>query len=413
MKPASGAGVDDREDEDAFRARAREWLDANAVPRGDPADFSAAHLFSAHSLDEYWATERVVYEQVVAWQRLLYDAGWAGMSWPTEYGGQGRPEWADRVFSEEHAQFGVSTKILSVGLQMVASALRVHGTPEQQRRHLGPILRADEVWCQLFSEPDAGSDLASITTRAVPGPDDDWLLDGQKVWTSGAGSSDLGLALARTDPDSHGRVGLSCFVVDMHSPEVEVRPLREMSGAYHFNEVFLSGVPVPRSGLIGAEGDGWSVARTVLSSERSSIGGGTSARAANELIATARRVGRADDPLVRQTVAAAYIREAVLDLQIQRMQEAHANPAAGSIVKLMYSQHAGLTSGAAMNLLGAASVADDATRGWQERFLFAPGLRLGGGTDEIQRNIIAERGLGLPREPTGTEPSRRSPDDRR
>jgi alkylation response protein AidB-like acyl-CoA dehydrogenase len=387
------------ETEEEFRSRARSWLEANAPRRGDPADFSAAHLFSAESLDDYWATERAVFDQVIGWQRRLHAAGWAGMSWPSEYGGRGLPEWTDRVFAEEQARFGVSTKLLSVGLQMVASAVRVHGSPEQQLRFLAPIVRADEIWCQLFSEPDAGSDLAGIKTRAIAQPAGGWLLDGQKVWTSGAGASDLGLALVRTDPESRGRVGLSCFVVDMHSPAVEVRPLREMSGAYHFNEVFLAGVPVTRDDLIGAEGDGWVVARTVLSSERSAIGGGTSARAAGELIATARHAGCTSDPLVRQDLAAAFIREFVLDLQVQRIQAVDTGPAAGSIVKLMYSEHAGLTSRAAINLLGAGGVADGDNRAWQERFLFAPGLRLGGGSDEIQRNIIAERGLGLPRDP--------------
>src|ERR1017187_1995869 len=154
-------------EEAAFRARARTWLKTNAVGRGELGDFSASHLFSAKDLSEYWLREREAFDRVVAWQRKLYVSGWAGISWPKEYGGQGLPEWAEEAFGEEHARFGVSTKLLSVGLQLVASAIRVHGTPAQKARYLLPILQAEEVWCQLFSEPDAGSDLTAIRTRAL------------------------------------------------------------------------------------------------------------------------------------------------------------------------------------------------------------------------------------------------------
>jgi alkylation response protein AidB-like acyl-CoA dehydrogenase len=356
----------------------------HAVGRGEPGDFSASHLFSASDLSEYWVREREVFDRVTAWQRKLYESGWAGISWPKEDGGQGLPEWADEVFAEEHARYGVSTKLLSVGLQLVASAIRVHGTPAQKARYLLPILQAEEVWCQLFSEPDAGSDLTAVRTRAVR-VDGGWIVDGQKVWTSGAGASDLGLA---------------CLVVDMKATGVEVRPLREMSGAYHFNEVFLSGVRVANDCLIGNDGGGWSVARTMLSSERSSIGGGTSARAASELISTARKINAQHDATVRQLLAAAFVREKVLDLHMQRMNDDATVKGGGSVVKLMYSEHARLTSSAALEVLGMDSIAGEGegTRVWRDRFLFSPGLRLGGGTDEMQRNIIAERGLGLPRD---------------
>jgi alkylation response protein AidB-like acyl-CoA dehydrogenase len=390
-----------------FRARARSWLDENAVRRGDPGDFSASHLFSADSLSEFWTREREVFDQVIAWQRKLYASGWAGISWSKEHGGQGLPEWAEDVFGEEHARYGVSTKLLSVGLQLVASTIRAHGTPAQNERYLRPIIRADEVWCQLFSEPDAGSDLSAIRTRAVR-REGGWVVDGQKVWTSGAGASDLGLLLARTEEGSEGRSGLACLIVDMKSQGVEVRPLREMSGAFHFNEVYLSAVPVADDCLVGNDGDGWSVARTMLSSERSSIGGGTSARAAMELIAAARNGNAHCDAAVRQELAAAFVREKVLDLHLQRTAEDPNVKGGGSVVKLMYSEHARLTSSAAMALLGMEAMAGDSdgARAWRERFLFAPGLRLGGGTDEMQRNIIAERGLGLPRDPRfGGRPS--------
>jgi alkylation response protein AidB-like acyl-CoA dehydrogenase len=386
-------------EEAAFRARARTWLETNAVGRGELGDFSASHLFSAKDLSEYWLREREAFDRVVAWQRKLYVSGWAGISWPKEYGGQGLPEWAEEAFGEEHARFGVSTKLLSVGLQLVASAIRVHGTPAQKARYLLPILQAEEVWCQLFSEPDAGSDLTAVRTRAAR-VDGGWIVDGQKVWTSGAGASDLGMLLARTQDGSQGRIGLACLIVDMKAGGVEVRPLREMSGAYHFNEVFLSGVHVGDDCMVGDDGDGWLVARTMLSSERASIGGGTSARAALELIATARDRGVHHDATVRQVLAAAFVRERVLDLHMQRMQEDATVKGGGSVLKLMYSEHARLTSSAAMAILGMGSIAGESerSRAWGERFLFSPGLRIGGGTDEIQRNLIAERGLGLPRD---------------
>jgi alkylation response protein AidB-like acyl-CoA dehydrogenase len=386
-------------EEAEFRERARSWLEMNAVVRGDAGDFSASHLFSATSLSEFWSREREVFDQVISWQRKLYESGWAGISWPKEYGGQELPEWAEDAFGEEHARFGVSTKLLTAGLQLAASTIRVHGTPDQKARYLQPIIRADEVWCQLFSEPDAGSDLSAVRTRAAR-CDGGWIVDGEKVWTSGAGASDLGMLLARTEEGSQGRSGLACLVIDMKSEGVDVRPLREMSGAYHFNEVYLTGVHVDDDCLIGNDGDGWSVARTMLSSERSSIGGGTSARAAMELIATARRGNVHHDANVRQMLAAAFVRERVLDLHMQRMREDASVKGGGSVAKLMYSEHARLTSSAAMAVLGMESMAGESgsTRAWGERFLFSPGLRLGGGTDEMQRNIIAERGLGLPRD---------------
>jgi alkylation response protein AidB-like acyl-CoA dehydrogenase len=399
---AADAAWDSGEDVAAFRSRLSTWLEEHAVRRGAPGDFSASHLFSAKALDEFFEREREAFDQAIAWQRQLNAGGWAGLSWPVEVGGQGLPVWTEEVFAEEQGRFGVSTKVLSVGIQMVSSALRQFGTSAQQVRYLPRVLAADEVWCQLFSEPDAGSDLASLSSRAIETPDG-WEITGQKVWTSGAGVCDLGLMLARSEPGSVGRAGLSCFIVPMDDDTVEVRPLREMSGAYHFNEVFISGLRVGPDALLGTPGQGWAVARAVLSSERSSIGGGTSARSVNELIATLKeRCGptRASDPVVRQLVVEAYIRESILDLFVNRLQSGDAGPAASSISKLLYSEHARLTSSVAMELVGLAAVAgsEDWTEAWEDRFLFSPGLRIGGGTDEIQRNIIAEQGLGLPRE---------------
>ena len=288
--------------------------------------------------------------------------------------------------------------MLAVALEMVPAVLLRHGTREQQVTYLPPILRGEHGWCQLLSEPGAGSDLASAQTRATP-VDGGWSVTGQKVWTSNATSARYALLVARTGTKEEGRAGLSCFVLDMEQPGIDIRPLRQMSGGYHFNEVFLDGAFVPHGGLIGGLGEGWAVLRTMLASERAAIGGGTSARSATQLVPLARQLGRADDPVVRDLLASAVIRERVLDLLRSRMAAGHQIAAAGPVTKLLYSEHARLSAEAATTILGmSATVVDDPRSApWIERLLFAPGLRIGGGTDEIQRNIIAERGLGLPR----------------
>jgi alkylation response protein AidB-like acyl-CoA dehydrogenase len=389
------------ETNDAFRARVRAWLYANAPRKGEPGDFSAAHLVSARTPEDYLRREREALDVTMAWQRRLFDAGFAGRSWPRDYGGADAPVWHDEVVADEQSRYGVSTKMISVALEMVPPVLFEHGTPLQCARHLPRILRGDESWCQLLSEPEAGSDLTSVSTRATA-TGAGWSVTGQKVWTSGAGTADFALLLARSEP-APGRAGLSCFAVDMHTAGIEVRPLRQMSGGYHFNEVFLDDVAVPSGALVGRPGGGWAVLRTMLTSERAAIGGGTSGRSAMQLIALAERLGRAGDPVVRQLLASAYIRERVLDLLQARVMGGSGVPAGGSVTKLLYSEHARRTASDAMQLLGAAGMTSEHPDAapWAERLLFAPGLRLGGGTDEIQRNAIAERGLGLPREANG------------
>jgi len=382
----------------AFRARVTTWLEANAPRKGGPGDFSAAHLVSADSPEEYHQRERQALAVTTAWQRRVFEAGFAGRSWPGEYGGAGEPSWQDEVFVEEQARYGVSTKMIAIALEMVPPVLFAYGTAEQRAAHLPRVLRGDESWCQLLSEPGAGSDLASVSTRAtaVAGG---WSVAGQKVWTSGAGTADFALLLARSE-STPGRAGLSCFALDMRSPGVEVRPLRQMSGGYHFNEVFLDDVFVPEHALIGTPGGGWAVLRTMLLSERAAIGGGTSGRSAGQLVALAQRLGRTGDAVVRQVVATAYSRERVLDILQARVTANTGVPAGGSVTKLLYSEHARRTADDAMLVLGVSGTTPGHPEAgpWVERLLFAPGLRLGGGTDEIQRNTIAERGLGLPRD---------------
>lgn len=398
MTPAPAGALEVPETPEDFRARVRAWLEAHAPRKGEPGDFSSAHLISAPTPEEYERKEGEALAVTKEWQRRLFDAGFAGLAWPREYGGVEAPQWHDEIVADEQSRYGVSTKMLAIALEMVPPVLFGHGTPGQRAQHLPVVLRGEESWCQLLSEPGAGSDLASVGTRAttVTGG---WEVTGQKVWTSGAGTADYALLLARSEPIP-GRGGLSCFVLDMHAHGVEVRPLRQMSGGYHFNEVFLSGVFVPASGLIGERGGGWPVLRTMLASERAAIGGGTSGRSAVQLMALATRLGRTDDAVVRQLVAGAHVRERVLDLLQARVMAARV-PAGGSVTKLLYSQHARQSADDAMRILGAGGTLSDLpdSAPWVERLLFAPGLRLGGGTDEIQRNTIGERGLGLPREP--------------
>jgi len=386
-------------DVEGFRTEVRAWLRSAAPRKGAPDDFSSAHTERADDYESYERQLAANMRRIVAWQRTLDDVGWGALGWPPEYGGISESH--RKVFAEEQAQVGVTTKPLSVGVEMVGPTLIAFGTKEQLQRYLPPLRRGDEVWCQLFSEPDAGSDLPSLRTAATE-TDNGWNLNGQKVWTSGASCSDFGLALARTDASKPRHAGISAFIVDMSSPGVEVRPLRQISGAYHFNEVFLNDVFLPHASLIGQRGKGWDVATTMLMNERASLGGGTSAGAPEELIDLARRTHRADDALIRNRLASLYADATILQWSMQRAQ-ARGHARVGGLLKLMYSEHGRRMTTAALDLLGAAGVAgpignDSATTDWQNRFLFAPGLRIAGGSDEIQRNTIAERTLGLPRD---------------
>jgi alkylation response protein AidB-like acyl-CoA dehydrogenase len=382
----------------AFCSQIEAWFAANAPRRGSDEDFSAIHIISGNSISEYREAERHALDVSLAWQKRLQAAGLSGQSWPSEYGGQGAPPWQEEEIAQVKAGYGVSTKVLAVGLEMLPPVLFAHGSHEQRLRYLPPSVRGVETWCQLLSEPDAGSDLGSARSFAAP-VSGGWSVSGQKVWTSGAGTSDFALLIARTDRDISGMSGLSCFLLSMAQPGVEVRPLRQMSGAYHFNEVFLKEAFVPEESLVGQLGDARAILRTMLASERAAIGGGTSARSAQQLMQLARRLTRHEEPLVRQELAAAFTREKVLDLTQQRIAAGAIVPAGGSVVKLMYSEHARLCANTGAWLLGPAAVAEVSPddQAWRERLLFAPGLRIGGGTDEIQRNTIAERGLSLPR----------------
>jgi alkylation response protein AidB-like acyl-CoA dehydrogenase len=391
--------VDDTPAEAAVRAQARAWLSSVAKLRGEgEGDWRS---FRAKT-DEADAAQL---ELAKAWQRTKFDAGWAAIHWPVEHGGRGQTGIEAGVFSEEESRFDVSARFFVVGIDMAGPTLMAHGTPEQQARFLEPMLRGDEVWCQLFSEPGAGSDLASLSTRAER-DGDEWVLTGQKVWTSSAHTSDWAICLARTDPDVSKHAGITFFLVDMHAPGVEVRGLRQIDGAIHFNEVFLDGVRVPHEHVVGQVGDGWRVAMTTLTAERTSIGEGgqTGWRDVADL---ARQMGCAGDPVLRQEIARLHTRESIQRRLVYRVRTAAAKgvmpgPEA-SVLKLLNSHQVEHVGSVLMSVLGSWGTLwhDDAVDGgfWQDVFLFQWSSRIGGGTENIQRNILAERVLGLPREP--------------
>jgi len=345
-----------------------------------------------------------------AYLRALADGGWAVPTWPKEYGGLGATPAQAAVVAQELAHFDVPDLYpYVIGLAIAGPTLIAHATPEQCSRWLPAIRTGDEIWCQLFSEPDAGSDLASLATRAER-DGDQWRVTGAKVWSSRAHYSQRGLLLARTDPSVPKHAGITAFALDMHAPGVTVSPLRQMNGDTHFSEVHLDHASVDDHDRIDAPGNGWRVARTALTYERGAGavgGGGWGADLKDRLVDLAHRRGAAGDPVLRQRLAVT-----IIELEVARMTARRARDAAkagrspgpeGSGAKLRGS--AGLKAAASLGLEllgpdGIAPVEGDGDGGeWQTLFLTSPSISIRGGTDEIQRNIVGERVLGLPPEP--------------
>jgi alkylation response protein AidB-like acyl-CoA dehydrogenase len=365
---------------EVFRADARAWL---AEHRHDaPRDYGA--ICPPDLIDA-----------AIAWQRLLLADGWAGIHWPVEYGGRGLTPAHNGAWIEECARAGVPPFLNMVGLVLAGGAILAFGTPEQRESHLRATLGGDEVWCQLFSEPGAGSDLGSLSTRAVL-DGDRFVVDGQKVWCSGGRCSDWGILLARTDTEAPKHRGISFVLLDMRSAGVEVRPLRQMTGESEFDEVFLTSVEVPASNLLGPLHGGWDVAMAVLTNERGHIGAsviGLERRLESiAAIAGDRSLGTPQ----RQRLAELLSRGQAYRALGSR-QGATASTAASlmklGITELMFeaAMLRGEVDGASTTLLGPDAMG----------VLGAPGGRIAGGTSQVQRNIIGERLLGLPREPRG------------
>ena len=372
--------------DDEFRTDAAAWLSAHAPTM-------RRRLDAARTDREHFETGR-------AWQRELFDGGWAGIAWPVEYGGRGATPAQAAIFAQEQARFAVSSGFVASTIGMVGPVLMRHGSPEQRERYLRPLLRADEPWCQLFSEPVAGSDLANLATRAVR-DGAELVVNGQKVWTSNAHLCDFGILLARTNPDVSKHRGISFLLLDMRTPGVEVRPLRQITGEAHFNEVFLTDVRLPVENVVGEIDNGWAVARAVLAHEASVIGGGNAAVAGcAALVDLARELDRARDPVLRQRLASAFISEQILEYMKQRLQSsARAGKAAdidGSVMKVLWSEARRARAELGVALLGAGGALRDH---WPLQLLEQYSSTIGGGTNEVHRTMIGERVLGLPPEP--------------
>jgi alkylation response protein AidB-like acyl-CoA dehydrogenase len=356
------------------------------------------------------------------WQARLAKAGWVGIDWPAEYGGRGATPVEVAVFNSEYARSRAPQLVNRVGINLAGPTLLAHGTPEQLQRWLPRITTAEEIWCQLFSEPGAGSDLAGLSTRAVRTDgggrggggtdsadadavrtDGGWLVSGQKVWTSYAQFATWGLCLARTDPESSGARGLTLFALDMKAPGVDIRPLVQMTGDAEFNEVFLDEVVVPDDQRIGAEHQGWAVASTTLAHERGTnfpfkeevVHEGYLA----ELFAEAAARGTLDDPLVSDALVNAYVSLVVFRTHnwrtLSKLAKGIAPGPESSWVKLTWSEMTQHLSTAALAVLG-----EEAPLWgfWQRQWLWSKAASIAGGTSEVQRNVIGERILGLPRE---------------
>lgn len=389
---------------DDYEEQARTWLDAELPARAAQEHDPTYAIFHNRTHDE----ERALIDAARAWQARRVDAGFGAITWGPDWGGPGLTAGHERVYVnlERGYQAPDRHENVLVTVELVAPTLHALGTDEQRERFVRPFLRADELCCQLFSEPGAGSDLAGLSTKAVRSGDT-WRINGQKVWSSGAQFSEWGLLIARSDRSAPKHKGMTAFMVPMDTPGVEVRPIRQMSGGSTFNEVFLSDVELPDSLRVGAEGDGWKVALTTLGFERNSSAGIVSAGGNSvDLARLADRLGLSDDPLVRRRLGDAAIYERAAALMVARYAErerAGAVPGVeGSIGKLVWTQNLKRVGDAAASFLGDRIVADTGepdTFAWSEHLLGAPGYRIADGSDEIQRNIIGERGLGLPREP--------------
>ena len=388
-----------------LRAEAGAFLAANAVPRraaearwGEGSD--RVGLFRESTAEE----DRRELAEAKAWRARCDDAGFGWLSGPVEYGGRGLPRSFERVWAELEGGYEVPTgaNLFLVGLGMVAPTVLAHGTEEAKQRYLRALWRGDLVGCQLFSEPGAGSDLAAVATKAVR-DGDEWVVSGQKVWTSGAHYSDLGLLLTRTSADGDDRHhGLTMFLLDMHASGIDVRPLRQMTGGTSFNEVFLTDVRVSDWHRLGEVDAGWRVALTTLMNERAAIGRGSASSGfsiTRRLFELARHTGRSDDPVVRQQLAQLWIRSQIT--RYSRLRARHDPGPVHSIAKLFLTQTQSLMVDIATAVAGPKLAADTGEWGsyaWAEFVLGAPSGRIGGGTDEIQKNILAERVLGLPRQ---------------
>jgi acyl-CoA dehydrogenase len=391
----------DTPEEAGFRAEARAWLEANAKLCNGVDDWSRG------SRDHGDEAERRFFERTREWQRTLADGGWAAITWAREHGGRGGTPAQALIFAQEASHFDVSNGFLNAAISLIGPTLIRFGSDAQRQRYLAPMLRGDEVWCQLFSEPEAGSDLAAVRTRAVL-DGDEFVINGQKVWTTSAQYADFGFLLARTNPEVPKHEGISFLLVDLRQPGVEVRPLVTMVGDRHFNEVFFKDVRTPAHNVVNGVDKGWPVTTFVLAHEGASIGTIAVGNLATADIARAAQAsGRFDDPLVRQRIGESLVEERVLDLLQARLRDAILDgrrpDVDGSVLKLLWSEGRHRKAETALWVQGADALlaGADAQGGgqWQTHWLSRSSGTVGGGTSEVHRNGLGERALGLPREP--------------
>ena len=383
----------DTPEEARFREEASSWLAENA-----PTD------------DAFRALSPL--EQAKVWQKRKYDAGWACIGWAPDFGGRGASAIEEVIWRQEESQYDLPANFFLIGQGMIGPTLMAWASDEDKARFLPPLASGEEVWCQLFSEPAGGSDLAALRTRAER-DGDDWVINGQKIWTSGAHYSDYGVIVVRTDPTVPKHKGLSYFYVDMKAPGVEIKPIKQLTGDSDFNEVYFTDVRVSDSQRLGEVGQGWQVSLTTLMNERAAIGGSFGQMDTSLAMSVAEEVeidGRPalEDAAVRARIANWYVQEAGLKYTGYRSLTALSRGALpgpeNSIGKLVGAPKMQAMSSYLMDLLGASgAIADESLAAKagiiQRAYMGAPGLRIAGGTDEIMANIIAERVLGLPQEP--------------
>ena len=383
----------DTPEEAKFRKKAANWLTEN-VP-GDDAFRALAPL-----------------EQAKIWQKRKYDAGWACIGWAPDFGGRGASPIEEVIWRQEESEYELPSNFFLIGQGMIGPTLMAWASEEDKARFLPPLASGEEVWCQLFSEPAGGSDLAALRTRAER-DGDDWIINGQKIWTSGAHYSDYGVIVVRTDPNVPKHKGLSYFYIDMKAPGVEVKPIKQLTGDADFNEVYFTDVRISDSCRLGGVGQGWQVALTTLMNERAAIGGGFGQMDVSMAMSVVQDLEIDGQPAlsnaaVRARLADWYVQEAGLKYTGYRSLTALSRGALpgpeNSIGKLVGAPKMQAMASYLMDLLGASGAVVDenlATKAGiiQRAYMGAPGLRIAGGTDEIMANIIAERVLGLPQEP--------------
>ncbi len=398
MSPHSStvAGIGEPPEQAEFRAAARAFLAANAQPKRDVSPWEIHFHTSADDARE-------AFERGRAWQRTMFEHGFAGLTYPTALGGRGGSAWHERIYAEEAANWDVSSRFIASTISMLGPTLMKHATPDQQAHYVPRLLSGEYAFCQLFSEPGAGSDLAGLATRAV-GDGDEFVVSGQKVWNSAAQFCNWGMLLVRTDPDVPKHRGITFLLVDMSSPGIEVRPLVQATGASEFNEVFLNEVRVPVANVIGEINGGWAPARTVLSNESAFIGSSPSVGAIGKLRILADRAGRSADPIVRQRLADVHTREWLLRVMGARIMAAvrqrQPPPMDPSILKLFVAGNRVRSGNLAVELggLGAVTGDDEISQWIQAELLGRFSISIGGGTNEVQKNNLSERALGLPKE---------------